>query len=123
MKQVHIKRRASKVLILADGRGLELGWRAAEDFHRAVRSLGEDEKICVQNGTWVYRIGETVIVQSAGVVIFDAPCHAAISVARAVLAKAKEIEEEVKAYQIIEDQAILARTNLGIGLSSNRDIP
>jgi hypothetical protein len=47
------------------------------------------------------------------------PWDAALEVARALTAKAREVESDIKANRIIDDQALLIRLGVPLGLSNN----
>lgn len=66
--------------------------------------------------------GRNVVVIKGGRTVFDMPWDAALALARAIYAKAKEAEEFAHAEAIVLDQAILTRLGVPIGLSDNRDI-
>lgn len=59
---------------------------------------------------------------SGGVLFADMPWQAADSLASALSAKARQAEEQVKAGDIIYDNAICMRAGLPFGLSNRRDI-
>ncbi|MBN1691309.1 MAG: hypothetical protein JW901_09820, partial [Dehalococcoidia bacterium] len=50
------------------------------------------------------------------------PWDAALEVARALTARAREVETDVKAGKIINDQALLVRLGIPLGLSNNPNI-
>ncbi len=50
------------------------------------------------------------------------PWNAALELARAMTIQAKRIEEQVKALQIIDDQALLMRSGAPFGLTSHPDL-
>lgn len=68
----------------------------------------------------ISRDGQTVLVIKNGRAILRIPWDAAEAIGRALLIKAHEAEELVKADSIIADQAILTRLGVPVGLTSNR---
>ncbi len=69
----------------------------------------------------VRREENRVLLIQNGRVVFDAPYEAALAIARAIFAKAKEAEEEFCVEQIVADQAILTRLGLPFGLTNRPD--
>lgn len=63
--------------------------------------------------------GTRVIVLHNGKALMDLAWEAAKQLSRAILVKALLAEEEAKAWDIIADQAILARTGAPFGLTNN----
>jgi hypothetical protein len=57
-----------------------------------------------------------------GRIVFDAPYQAALQIAGAIHAKAKEAEEEANAHLIIADQALLTRLGVPFGLTNRKDM-
>jgi hypothetical protein len=66
--------------------------------------------------------GSRVLVLEEGDLVFDLPWDAALALAQALRLKAKQAEEDAKALQIIEDQALLHHLGIPLGLSSRPDI-
>lgn len=63
--------------------------------------------------------GNRVLVLEAGRLVLDMPYQAARTLARALLAKAAQAEEVVRAEQVIADQAILTRLGVPLGLTNS----
>lgn len=70
----------------------------------------------------VRREGNRVLVIENGQAILDLPWDAALELARALHVQGKRAEEEVKALDIIADQAILTRLGVPVGLTSRADM-
>ena len=66
--------------------------------------------------------GTNVVVIREGRAVFDMPWDAALQLARAIFSQAKRAEELASAERIAEDQAVLLRLGVPVGLSSRRDI-
>jgi len=64
----------------------------------------------------------TVFLECNGKVAMNGPREALESVARTILRKCAEAEENEKAMQIIEDGAILHKAGVSVGLSDNPQI-
>lgn len=64
----------------------------------------------------VKRDGANIVLEMSTKVI---PYDAALELARAIIIKAKQIEEDVKAGRIIADQALLIRLGIPIGLTND----
>ena len=63
-----------------------------------------------------------VVVIRNGVTVFDMPWDAALQLARAIFSQAKRAEELASAERLADDQAVLLRLGVPIGLTSRRDI-
>lgn len=111
-REVSVGRRGDLVVIKLDGCSYGLTWRDADDLamdlKRRLSKIGDEgpKFLTVTLGT------RTWIIPRAGAARFR----------RAVVAKARDCEEQEKAEQIALDQAILMRTNAPIGLSSDPKI-
>lgn len=68
------------------------------------------------------RDGINVVVSMDGRKAIDAPWDAILQIARAMIIKAREIEEQVKALDIIDDQAFLIRSGAPFGLTNRPDL-
>ena len=66
--------------------------------------------------------GTNVVVIREGRAVFDMPWDAALQLARAIFSQAKRAEELASAERIADDQAVLLRLGVPVGLSSRRDI-
>lgn len=66
--------------------------------------------------------GTNVVVIREGRAVFDMPWDAALQLARAIVSQAKRAEELASAERIADDQAVLLRLGVPVGLSSRRDI-
>lgn len=67
----------------------------------------------------VRKDGHRVVILLDGQRAADLPWEAALELAKGITVQARRIEEEIKAEQIVLDQALLIRTGAPIGLSSN----
>jgi len=70
----------------------------------------------------IRRDGFNVVVEIDGRKVADVPWNIALELGRGITMQARRVEEVVKAEEIIADQALLIRTGIPIGLSSNPDI-
>lgn len=66
--------------------------------------------------------GRDVVVLEAGQAVLILPWDAALTLANAIRVQARRIEERVKAGRIVNDQALLMRVGIPLGLSSNPEI-
>jgi hypothetical protein len=66
--------------------------------------------------------GTNVVVIREGRAVFDMPWDAALQLARAIFSQAKRAEELASAERIADDQAVLLRLGVPVGLSSRLDI-
>ena len=66
--------------------------------------------------------GTNVVVIREGRAVFDMPWDAALQLAQAIFSQAKRAEELASAERIADDQAVLLRLGVPIGLTSRRDI-
>lgn len=66
--------------------------------------------------------GDRVLLIYNGTLVCSLPYQAAEQLSRAILAKAKQAEEQAHALDIVSDQAILTRLGIPFGLSNRRDI-
>lgn len=66
--------------------------------------------------------GDRVLLLSGGILIAEMPWQAADQLARALTAKARQVEELQKAEAIAFDQAILMRAGVPFGLTNHRAI-
>jgi len=74
------------------------------------------EEITIRDG------GNAVLLLSNGRRIASLPYEAALALSKAIRIQAKRVEERAKALQIRDDQAVLMRARMPIGLSDNQDI-
>jgi hypothetical protein len=70
----------------------------------------------------VRREGRRIVLLMNGQVVADLPWDAALEFGKGIITKARDIEEEVKAEQIIPDEALLNRLGVPISLTNNPDI-
>ena len=70
----------------------------------------------------IERDGIDVVVIMNGRRVLDVPWDAALQLARAITIQARRIEEQVKALDIIADQALLMRSGAPFGLTSHPDL-
>ena len=66
--------------------------------------------------------GTNVVVIREGQAVFDMPWDAALQLAQAIFSQAKRAEELASAERIADDQAILLRLGVPVGLSNRQDI-
>lgn len=66
--------------------------------------------------------GPRVVVTEGTDLIFDLPWESALVLAKALHIAAKRAEEDAKALEVIEDQALLDHLGIPIGLSNRKDI-
>ena len=66
--------------------------------------------------------GTNVVVIREGRAVFDMPWEASLHLAQAIFSQAKRAEELASAERIADDQAVLLRLGVPVGLSSRRDI-
>jgi hypothetical protein len=85
------------------------------DFHALIITPGQQQMR-------IRREGKRVLLFMNGQLVFDAPYDAALEIAKGITAQARLIEEEVKAEQIIADEAILARSGFPVGLTTRKDL-
>jgi hypothetical protein len=67
----------------------------------------------------VRREGDNILILKNGVLLIEMPYQAALGLSQALRVKAKEVEEEVCAQQIIADQALLLRAGAPFGLTGH----
>ncbi len=70
------------------------------------------------------RRGTDVALEVDGTTVFMADWSVALAIGQAIVAKAREAEEEAKASLIVADQALIVRSGLGnlFGLTNRLDI-
>lgn len=113
-------------------------WSACEAVYKAVKRLHRlsakyaktkdhtlaavAEREVINKQLTIHRQGLEFTFELQGRIWFQCPYTTARQIAKALLAKGRELEEQAKALQIIADEAILLRTGLPIGLSYNPQI-
>ncbi len=70
----------------------------------------------------IKRDGIEVVIVMGNRRVLALPWDAALVLAKAMIIQARRIEEQVKALDIIQDQALLMRSGAPFGLSSHPDI-
>jgi hypothetical protein len=76
----------------------------------------------MQQQVSIRREGNRILLLKNGVLLIEMPYQAALGLSQALRVKAKEVEEEVCAEQIIADQALLLRAGAPFGLTAHRAI-
>lgn len=111
--QFTVRRDVALVVVVLPDRGYGVPWRKADEIAKRLRGL----------------IAEAVIAGDAHDVRFDLtdrtyffPLELAKAFRDALVAKAREAEEQEMAPQIVRDAAILARAGVPIGLSNDPKI-
>lgn len=66
--------------------------------------------------------GIDIVIVMDGRRVLDLPWDAALQLARAITIQARRIEEQVKALDIIDDQAFLIRSGAPFGLTNHPDL-
>ena len=67
----------------------------------------------------IRREGNRVLLLKGGALLADMPWEAALEVARALQALGKQAEQIAKIEKVIDDQAILLRSGVALGLTNN----
>jgi hypothetical protein len=67
----------------------------------------------------VRQSGDKVLLLRGGTLITEIPWKAALTLSKAIRIKAKQAEEEAKALDIIDDQALMMRVGMPIGLTDD----
>lgn len=105
--------------------GLSFSWQAADAVasgmeYKARNIIGPEPEKC--GNVSVKREGDEIVVSTNGQTVLVAPCAAAVEVAHALKAKARQLEEWDRFEQIAQDQAILQRSGAHLGLTNNARI-
>lgn len=145
LQTIHVSATGQDVRIRVNGGDMGVGWRQALELAQAVLRIGrvcrkyaaeqkkspdpkrvtvEREKLGTINVIEIQAAGPALILEVNGKHWFACNYRQALPIAKAILTKARLLEEQAKANQIAGDHAILLRTPLGrlVGLSDNRKI-
>ncbi len=132
-----IEKIGNRAVLRCQGLGMALLWQAADDFYHAVKRLAKfsqdysqhkdharvvSEHEVIDKQLTIHRTGLEFTFEISGRIWFQCPWEIAVQISKAIYAKAREIEEEEKHAQVIEDAAILLRSGLQIGITDNRKI-
>lgn len=131
-QEIQVGRKDRDVFLVLDGRRLlDMGWKMALDFARALRVQLRAARTWEKDGSLptvpelaagalaVRQEGARVLVLGNGALLVDLPWRVAASLWAAVTTKAREAEELDSADAIARDGAILFRSGAPFGLTSN----
>jgi hypothetical protein len=140
VESLQIKRSLDLVVVNINGISAGMSWDVAKEFAKIVRRLGEaaekfaenarltgnltqpqSEKETLQDVT-ILLLGPALGFELKGRRWFEVNYRHVKQITDAVQHIAGQIEEEAKANQLIEDEAILLRTGLPVGLATNSKI-
>lgn len=136
LTECQIRRVDNSVLLQVNGQGVAASWDKALELAGAVRQIGDtcrqfaavadltkstDEKLTVGEVT-INAAGPALMFTLQGRNWFACNYRQAPAIAQGLTGIARQIEEEVKHKQLIEDEAILLRTGLPVGLATNSKI-
>lgn len=111
------------VLFSSDKPPLGMKWQTAVDIYFTCRRILEREcKEEIIDGLTLINSGTHVVFEHNNVILMIVPHSHLMEVARGLYSCAKKIEELESADQICDDQALLLRSPLQIGLSDNKKI-
>ncbi len=134
MESVNIRRYNDRIIISNNGTSIGVSYKLAVDayfvvkrMHKAAKTYDEtgvDSPSCSESlGKLAFhRLGLSIVFELDNKLWFDAPYDKAYEIIKAAYGIAMTIDEEMNAIEVIDDQAFLVKSGIGLCLTDNRKI-